>query len=198
MYQFENGAFDNRVWLANNVVSMAKPYNYAFIDGANLHFTYENLPWKLDYQKLFNHLGRRLDVKVAYYFVGNIPGNERLYETLEGYGYTLKLKEPSPYTTEEQYCPHCNQLIAPETKRNKGDCDSFITQKVLEDLDIYSKAVLITSDGDFDNLVNALLQRDKLKTVFAPCKNGCSWLLRSAAHGRIAFIDDLRNELEKT
>jgi hypothetical protein len=34
--------------------------------------------------------------------------------------------------------------------------------------------------------------------VFAPCKDGCSGLLMSAARGKIAFIDDFRSELEKT
>lgn len=63
---------------------------------------------------------------------------------------------------------------------------------------LYDKAVIITSDGDFDNLVKRLLLRDKLRMVFAPCKDGCSWLLKSAAKGRIAFIDDYKDELEKT
>ena len=65
------------------------------------------------------------------------------------------------------------------------------------DAHIYDKAVLITSDGDFDNLVKWLLLKDKLRIIFAPCKKGCSWLLRSAAKGKIAFIDDYKGELEK-
>jgi len=176
---------------------MGKISNFAFIDGANLHFTYENLTWKLDYQKLLNHLRKRLNVNVAYYFIGKIKENNDLYTTLEEYGYTLKLKEPSPYTTEEEYCPYCSKLIVPETTKSKSDCDSFMTLQVLEDLHIYDQAVLITSDGDFDNLVKMLLRKNKLRMVFAPCKEGCSWLLRSAAKGRIAFIDDFKDELEK-
>ena len=65
------------------------------------------------------------------------------------------------------------------------------------DSDIYNKAILITSDGDFDNMVKRLVQQDKLRMVFAPCREGCSWLLKSAARGRIAFIDDYKDELEK-
>lgn len=189
--------FDNRISNANNGVPMARANNFAFIDGANLHYTYENLPWKLDYRKLLNYLQKRLDVLVAYYFIGKIHENEELYGKLEEYGYTLKLKEPSPYTAEAEYCPHCSEQIVPEKTRNKSDCDSFITLEVVENLHIYDKAVLITSDGDFDNLVRMLLRKEKLGTVFAPCKDGCSWLLRSAAKGRIAFIDDLRGQLEK-
>ena len=49
---------------------MSRVYNFAFIDGANLHFTYENLDWKLDYQKLRNYLKKKLNVSIAYYFIG--------------------------------------------------------------------------------------------------------------------------------
>lgn len=172
--------------------------NFAFIDGANLHFTYEHLDWKLDYQKLRNYLKKKLGVVVAYYFIGKVQEYEDIYTTLDSYDYTIKLKEPSPYTTEEEDCPYCKKVIAPEIRKNKSDCDSFMTLQVMSDFSIYNKAVLVTSDGDFDNLVKRLLQQDKLSMVFAPCKEGCSWLLRSAARGRIAFIDDYRSELEKT
>ena len=68
----------------------------------------------------------------------------------------------------------------------------------MSDINDFNKAVLITSDGDFDELVKRLLRQDKLRMVFAPCRAECSWLLKSAARGRIAFIDDYRDELEKT
>ena len=124
---------------------MGRANNFAFIDGANLHFTYENLSRKLDYQKLRNYLKKKLDVVVAYYFIGNLKEYEDIYTTLETYDYTLKLKDPSPYTTKEEYCPYCHgsgvdldgryivfkgmpalrKLLKPkshcETKRNKGD-----------------------------------------------------------------------------
>jgi uncharacterized LabA/DUF88 family protein len=82
-------------------------------------------------------------------------------------------------------------------QRYKADIDSYLTMQVLIDWDNFDKAVLITSDGDYDELVKRLLSRDKLKMVFAPCKSGCSWLLKSNARGRISFIDDYRKELEK-
>jgi uncharacterized LabA/DUF88 family protein len=175
-----------------------RSYNFAFIDGANLHLTYEYLDWKLDYQKLRNYLRKKLDVEVAYYFIGRTKESIQISEHLESYGYTVKLKEPSLYLTEEEYCPYCQKVIAPEIPRHKSDCDSFMTLQVMSDFSVYNQAVLITSDGDFDNLVKRLLQQDKLRMVFAPCKDGCSGLLISAARGRIAFIDEFRYELEKT
>ena len=50
---------------------MTRYNNFAFIDGANLHITYEYLEWKLDYQKLRDYLRNKLNVGVAYYFIGD-------------------------------------------------------------------------------------------------------------------------------
>jgi len=71
---------------------------FAYIDGANLHITYENLDWKLDYQKLLNYLRSKFNVTVAYYFIGKTQESIHICENLEKYGYTVKLKTPSPYT----------------------------------------------------------------------------------------------------
>jgi hypothetical protein len=82
-------------------------------------------------------------------------------------------------------------------ERYKADVDSYLTLQVVLDLENFDKAVIISSDGDYDELVRMFLNWDKLRLVFAPCRAGCSWLLRSQARGRIAFIDEFRNELEK-
>lgn len=174
--------------------------NFAFIDGANLHFTYESedLDWKIDYSKLILFLKAKYNVTFAYYFLGRINEHSNRYKKLESNGYYLKFKTPTKYTTEEEYCPYCCKVIAPELVRYKSDCDSFMTLEVISNMSSYDKAVIITSDGDFDELVKELVRKDKLRLVFAPCKGGCSGLLISAAGGRIAFMDDFRTELEKT
>lgn len=172
--------------------------NFAFIDGANLYYTYEDLDWDIDYSKLLNLLKAKYDVTFAYYFLGNIKESSGLYQELELYGYNLKLKAPTKYISEEEYCPYCWKVIAPELARNKSDCDSFMTLEVISNVSLYDKAVIITCDGDFNELVKELALKDKLKLVFAPSRNGCSGLLKSAAKNRIAFIDDYRAELEKT
>jgi uncharacterized LabA/DUF88 family protein len=171
--------------------------NFAFIDGANLHYTYEHLDWEINYAKLLTLLKAKLNVTFAYYFLGK-KEYPALYAALESDGYNVKLKDTIEYTTKEEYCPYCWKVIAPELIRYKSDCDSFMTLEVISNMSLYDKAVIITSDGDFDELVKELIRKDKLKLVFAPCRNGCSGLLLSAAMGRIAFMDDYKAELEKT
>lgn len=172
--------------------------NYAFIDGINLHLTYENLDWKLDYRKLRIFLEKRHNVRIAYYFLGRIRSNWKLYEDLEAYGYELKLRDVSRTTTDEEGCPYCGKCIKPELIKIKCDCDADLTLKVIDDINDYNKAIIITSDGDFDNLVRRLIQLNKLKLVLAPCKAGCSKLLKNASLGRISFLDEFKDDLKIT
>ena len=67
----------------------------------------------------------------------------------------------------------------------------------MADMDTFTKAVIITSDGDFDELVKMLIRQNKLRMVFAPCRDGCSKLLRRVAVDKIAFVDDFKQDLEK-
>lgn len=176
---------------------MPRYNNYAYIDGVNLHLTYENLDWKVDYSKLLNLLRKKYGVDVAYYFLGNTPDNKAVRDKLDSYGYSLKLKDPSPYTEESIVCPRCGEVAKPELERNKADVDSYLTMQVMADMDIFRKAVIITSDGDFDEIVKRLLRLDKLRVVFSPCRDGCSKLLKKVAKDKIAFIEDFRDIVEK-
>lgn len=172
--------------------------NYAFIDGTNLHLTYEYLGWELDYQKLRNYLAKKLNVTKAYWFMGDVDGNQDIHRALQSYGYVLRLKEASPFTIKAVTCPNCDKIIEPEKMRYKCDCDSFLTMQTFVDWPNYDKAVIITSDGDFDKLIKKLLLENKLRLVFAPCRDGCSKLLLRVARGRVEFIDKFRSELEKS
>ena len=59
------------------------------------------------------------------------------------------------------------------------------------------RGLYVNGDGDFDELVKSLVREEKLRIVFAPCRNGCSKLLKKVAIDKIAFIDDFRDALEK-
>jgi len=173
--------------------------NYAFIDGTNLHLTYESeeLDWFIDYEKLRNYLYKRLNVEIAYYFLGKTNQNDDIIHNLESYGYAVKLKLPTYFIEDETYCPYCWGITKPEISRHKSDCDSFMTMEVMDNLRLFEQAVIITSDGDFDTLIGRLVRENKLRLLFAPCRKGCSNLLIKAANRKVAFMDDFRKELEK-
>lgn len=171
--------------------------NYAFIDGVNLHLTYAYLGWRLDYSKLRVYLRNRHNVSVAYYFIGFIKQNHGIYEALKAYDYELKFREVSEFQADPITCPNCQSVVKPSESKTKCDCDADIVLQIMNDINDYDRAILISSDGDFDNLVKQLVRGNKLKLVLAPCKAGCSKLLKRASQGRIEFLDNLRGQLEK-
>ena len=186
--------------------------NYAFIDGVNLHMTYEYLKWKVDYNKLLQWLTRTHNVTTAYYFIGYIKKYHTIYDGLKSCGYSLKHRQPTTRPPEVATCPNCNHaftipnsITCPSCNHTfvikksnvKCDCDADIALQVMDDINTYDKAIIISSDGDFDNLVKKLIQVNKLELVLAPCKDGCSSLLIRAARGRIDYLDEHRSEVEK-
>jgi uncharacterized LabA/DUF88 family protein len=147
--------------------------NYAFIDGSNLHLTYEHMDWEMNYAKLRKFLRKRHGVTVAYYFVGYRLKNSDIYQKLKKYGYILKHE------------------IA-------DNLDDYLIRQAKWDMDKYDKAVIISSDKHFAELISYLDSQDKLKLVLAPCNQGCSTKVRKAANTKIEFLSSYQKELQKS
>lgn len=171
--------------------------NYAFIDGNNLRLTFQELRIDLPLEKLLSYLQKKHNVTTAYYFIGHIPALQYHYNQLSSFGYTMKHRTPSRQDAKLGICPSCGHNYEVQKRKLKCDCDADIVLQVMDDISNYTKAIIISSDGDFDNLITRLIQLDKLDMVIAPCKKGCSALLVKAARGRIAFLDELLDEVKK-
>ncbi len=160
---------------------MKKPQtNYAFIDGTNLHLTMVKLDWNLDYKRFRIYLSEHYGVAKSYYFIGYVPEMTDLYVSLQSYGFVL-IHKP---------------ILKLKDGKVKGNVDAELVLQAMIDYDNYKKAVIVTSDGDFYCLVHYLQRMGKLECVLAPCRAGCSHLLKKAAGSRIAFMDNLRGKLE--
>jgi uncharacterized LabA/DUF88 family protein len=157
-----------------------KETNYAFIDSQNVNMGVEELGWKLDFRKLIIYLKEKYSVKTAYLFIGYLPENQRLYSSLQKYGYLLVFK---PVMKDDKGKP-------------KGNIDADLVLQTMIDYSHYDKAVIVTSDGDFYSLVDHLYRDNKLKIVLSPNKEKCSILLQKAAKERVWFMDNLRNKLQ--
>ena len=157
------------------------PNNHCFIDGNNLHLTYRNLKWKLDYKKLRQYLLKRHRVTVAHYFIGYIFRNSALYANLKKYGYALQQQS-------------ADRDISGNFTHN---CDQFLINMAKWTIEKYDQAIIISGDHHFADLVRELDSKGKLKLVLAPCRLSCAWQLRKAAGSKIAFLDDLESRLKK-
>ncbi len=162
---------------------MQKPLtNHAYIDGANLHNAMSDLGWRLDYQRLHILLKEKYGVKQAYLFIGLIPKYKGLYAYLQECGFILVFKE----------------VTYDGTGKPKGNCDADLVLYAMRDA--YEKkmerAVLVSSDGDYAELVKFLCDRGQFATILSPSKKEKCSLLLKRTNAPIAYIADKRTVLE--
>jgi len=154
--------------------------NYAFIDSQNLNLGIQKLGWKLDYKKFRIYLKEKYNVEKAYIFIGFVALNQKLYDKLQEADFLLKFKPTIP----------------DGDGKIKGNIDADLVLSAILNKDIYDRAVIVSSDGDFYSLVAYLYEQGKLEIVLSPDKKECSSLLKQTAKEKIQFMDNLRPKLE--
>jgi uncharacterized LabA/DUF88 family protein len=154
--------------------------NFAFIDSQNINLGVNSLGWKLDWKRFRTHLKESYAVTTAYVFIGFLPENQGLYQSLQRFGYVLIFK-PVTYRGDG---------------KAKGNVDAELVLQAMIDFDNYERAVIVTSDGDFACLVRYLYEKGKLERVLSPSRKNCSVLLKRAAREKIDFLEDARKKIE--
>ena len=154
--------------------------NFAFIDGQNVYLGIGELGWKIDWRRFRVHLKESYGVQKAYYFIGFVPENQGLYQSLQSYGYILIFK-PITYRSDG---------------KPKGNVDAELVLQAMIDINEYERAVIVTNDGDFACLVRYLAEKGKLERVLSPNRTKCSALLKRAARAKIDFLEGARKKIE--
>jgi len=157
---------------------MDKKTVYAFIDSQNLNLGVQSLGWKLDWRKFRQYLRNKYCITKTFIFIGYKPGNEALYTFLQSSGYIVIFK-PS--------------MELPD-KSVKGNVDAELVLHAMIEFPNYTKAIIVSGDGDFYCLVEYLEQKGKLLRIFAPNKHYSS-LLRKY-NNYVIRVDLLRDSLE--
>ena len=151
---------------------------YAFIDSQNLNLGVKSLGWKLDWRKLRQYLRNKYGVTKAYLFIGYLPGNEELYTSMQNKGFIVILK------------PTMGLLSG----KTKGNVDAELVLHTLIEYDNYSKAIIISGDGDFFCLVEYLVKKQKLLHLITPNKYYSKLFKQYSTF--IVRMDQLRGSLE--
>lgn len=151
---------------------------YAFIDSQNLNLGVKSQGWKLDWRKFRQYLQNKYGVEKAFLFIGYKPGNEALYTTMQQKGYVVILKPT---------------LELPDGTV-KGNVDAELVLHTMIEYKSYSKAIIVSGDGDFHCLIEYLKNKDKLLLLLTPNKY-YSRLLKVFS-SFIVRIDWLRSSLE--
>lgn len=169
--------------------------NYAFIDSQNLNMSIGSninhkgrriyYGWRLDFEKFRRFLKDKYKVEKAFLFIGNLEGQEELYETMKEAGYEVILKPTTSYTDSDG-----NIAV-------KGNVDTdLVLYAAAREIGNYDKAIIVTGDGDFVSLLEYLEERNKLGRVIIPNKVRYSQLLNKFVN-YFDYASTNRKKLEK-
>ena len=161
---------------------MSKPgNNYAFIDSQNLNLGVRSQGWTLDFRKFRLYLKNKYGVEKAYLFIGMMPGNSSLYDSLQSMGYHLIFKPTTEY------------VVGGKTTV-KGNVDAeLVLYAAAKVYTKYNKAIIVSGDGDFACLMEYLAEKNKLLQVMTPNRK-YSMLLKPYS-SYIVRIDLLKKSL---
>lgn len=163
-------------------MNSSKEYNYAFIDSQNLNLGIKSLGWDLDFKKFRLYLKNKYHVEKAYLFIGHVSGNEKLYLNLQQYGYIVVFKPTLKFREKNKV-------------KIKGNVDAELVLHAVIEKDNYSKAVIVSGDGDFYCLIEYLIGINKLEKVLVPNYKYSRLLKRFGKY--IGQIQKARNSLKK-
>lgn len=145
------------------MVRKTKQKIYAFIDSQNLNLGVRSQGWELDFARFRVYLKDKYKVEKAFLFIGFLNKNRSLYKFLKKAGYVLVFKP----------------IL--EAKRGKkiilkGNIDAELVLHSMIEYPNYSKAVIISGDGDFHCLIEYLEKKSKLFRVIIPNQRSYSSL----------------------
>lgn len=158
-----------------------KPVIYAFIDSQNLNLGIRDQGWRLDFTRFRVYLKDKYHVRKAFLFIGYIPSNKTLYAFLQKAGYKIIFKPTLPRK---------------EKDKTKGNVDAELVLHTMIEFPNYSKAIIISGDGDFHCLIEYLKKKKKLARVLIPNRRKYSKLLWDF-RADLDYLGGLRNKLER-
>jgi len=155
--------------------------NYAFIDAQNLYVGVKKMGWKLEYKRFRIFLQQKFSVEKAFLFIGYIPSQSKLYQSLAMDGYKLVYKPTI-------------QIAKGTVAKMKGNVDAELVLHAMIEYSHYDQAVIVSCDGDFYCLADYLLSQYKLSRIIVPNPN-YSTLLKRFSH-YIFPIELVRKKVE--
>jgi uncharacterized LabA/DUF88 family protein len=156
---------------------------YAFIDSQNLNLGIRSQGWQLDFKRFRIYLKDKYKAKKAYLFIGYVKGNETLYTYLQQANYILVFKPTLETKTKGK------TII-------KGNVDAELVLHAMVEYPHYSKAIIVSGDGDFRCLIEYLDQKNKLIKVIIPNQKKYSSLLLPFKK-YMSFTNYLEEKLKK-
>lgn len=157
---------------------------YVFIDAANIFYSQRTLKWKISYEKLKKYFEKECNVGKIFIYTANDPkrlNQEKFIRMLKSNGFLVRTK------------PVKQIRIADGVYEWKGDFDVELTMDMLDCLDQYDSAVLMSGDSDFAPVIDRIKKHNKLIVVMSVKGHISKELLERAKY---VNLKKLRNEIE--
>ena len=157
-----------------------------FIDHANLFYNIENLQIRIDYKKFKEILTRGDHLVGAFMYMGIpeqiYPKKQRFLKYLSSQGYVIQTRPI--------------KVIAEGKKMQKG-LDIFIYRDIIElaDEDTYDKAILVSGDSDFIEIVRKLRELEKAIEIWSFKKSLSYELLTEVGAENVYFINEILGDI---
>ncbi len=166
-----------------------KELSCAFIDGQNLHMATakSEKPWLNDYQKFRTYLKEKYGVKTAYLFLGFVIEDlQDLYTKIQEAGFVLMFRE------------HNSKMLS----NKKGNVDTDIVFSIMKRLylgELDGKVVLVSNDGDYRQLVDFLIEKQRFLKILHPSQKYASSLYKKLGSEYFDYLDrtDIKKRLIK-
>lgn len=134
-----------------------------FIDGANLYAATRSLGFDIDYRRLLDYFGAKLNLVRAYYYSALLETEEYsplkpLTDWLAYNGYSLVTKPAKEFTDPQG------------RRRIKGNMDIELAIDMLELAPKLDHAILFSGDSDFRRLVEAVQRKGVRVSVVSTIK----------------------------
>jgi uncharacterized LabA/DUF88 family protein len=169
---------------------------YAFIDSQNLNVSTQKFGWKMDWKKFRQFLADKYGVKNAYMFIGYVPEFEDMYQQLHESGYLIVLKPTYDMTkprVESEGQKGEGEEKKEEERHIKGNIDADLVLWAMKEMPNYSKAIVVSGDGDFLSLIEYLESQGKLLKLLAP--SGHYSKLYNKYENYVERLDNYKREL---
>jgi uncharacterized LabA/DUF88 family protein len=139
---------------------------YVFVDAANIFYTQRTLGWRISYEKLKKYFEDECGDELNKIFVYTATDSERpqqnkFFDMLIANDFIVRTKEVKRIR------------VAKGVYEWKGDFDVELTMDVMDNINEFDTAILLSGDSDFAPVVNRMKQNGK-KIVVMSAKNHIS------------------------
>lgn len=162
----------------------AKGKVYVFIDAANIFYSQKTLKWRISYEKLIQYFRKECNLGECFVYTAydkDRPQQKKFLDMLRINGYIVRTK------------PVKRIRVTKGVYEWKGDFDVELTLDMIDNVENYDTAILMSGDSDFAPIIDKVKKHGKGVIIMSSKYHVSKELLERAKY---INLKKLRNEFE--